>query len=88
MKAILLLGSSLLLTACMSYDEARVGPLGSTVQAVHYQQIADPVLAANPGEQIPPALDGPLTERVVKGYREASGDAKQVSEPIQIRFER
>ena len=55
---------------------------------MHYQQIADKTTAAEPGTALPPAADGPRTERVLKGYREAHGDAERVAEPIRIRFER
>ncbi|MDO9618959.1 MAG: hypothetical protein Q7J43_14935 [Pseudomonas sp.] len=78
---LLLLGPS----ACMTYDEARVGPLGSSIYDTHYQQIADKPLAANPGIEVSPAgADGPLTEKVMDGYRGVTGDAAQVVQPIQI----
>lgn len=88
MKTVFVLGCAALVAACTTYEEARVGSLGSTVQAVHYQQIADKTTAAEPGTALPPGADGPRTERVLKGYREAHGDAERVAEPIRIRFER
>ncbi|WP_256573167.1 hypothetical protein [Pseudomonas sp. CC6-YY-74] len=69
----------------MTYEEGRVGPLGSTIYDTHYQQIADKTLAANPGTEVSPAgSDGPLIERVMDGYRGVTGDAQQVGQPIQI----
>jgi hypothetical protein len=73
------------LAGCMTYDEGRVGPLGSSVYQTHYQQIADKQLAANPGTEVSPSgTDGPVTERVMDGYRGVTGDAAQVAQPIQI----
>ncbi|MFI8746636.1 hypothetical protein ACIGKL_15930 [Pseudomonas sp. NPDC077186] len=73
------------LAGCMSYDEGRVGPLGSTIYDIHYQQIADKAQAANPGTDVSPVgTDGPLTEKVMDGYRGVTGDAQQVGQPIQI----
>ena len=78
---LLLLGT----TGCMTYEEGRVGPLGSTVYDIHYQQIADKAVAAAPGTDVSPAgTDGPLTEKVMDGYRGVTGDAQQVGQPIQI----
>ncbi|UVJ44285.1 hypothetical protein NVV94_01320 [Pseudomonas sp. LS1212] len=73
------------LSGCMSYEEGRVGTLGYSVYQTHYQQIADKEVAANPGTELPPAgPDGPLLEKVMNGYRGATGDATQVGQPIQI----
>jgi major membrane immunogen (membrane-anchored lipoprotein) len=73
------------LSGCMTYDEGRVGTLGSSVYQTHYQQIADKQLAANPGTEVSPSgTDGPVTERVMDGYRGVTGDASQVGQPIQI----
>ena len=78
---LLLLGPS----GCMTYEEGRVGPLGSSIYDVHYQQIADKQVAANPGTEVSPSgTDGPLTENVMNGYRGVTGDATQVAQPIQI----
>jgi hypothetical protein len=78
---LLLLGPS----GCMTYDEARVGTQGSSIYDVHYQQIADKALAANPGTEVSPiGSDGPLTEKVMDGYRGVTGSAAQVAQPIQI----
>lgn len=78
---LLLLGT----TGCMTYEEGRVGPLGSTVYDIHYQQIADKALAAAPGTDVSATgTDGPLTEKVMDGYRGVTGDAQQVGQPIQI----
>jgi hypothetical protein len=75
----------LLLSACMSYDEALVGPFGSTVNQIHYQQIANKPLAANPGTDVSPTgTDGPLTEKVLDNYRGVTGKAEQVAQPILI----
>ncbi|KIC82078.1 MULTISPECIES: hypothetical protein [Pseudomonas] len=75
------------LSGCMSYDEGRVGPLGYSVYQTTYQQIADKQVAANPGTELPPAgPDGPLLEKVINGYRGATGDAQQVGQPIQIQL--
>lgn len=81
----LLLPLTMLPLGCMTYDEARVGPLGQSVYATHYEQIADKETAANPGTE-PSAVgtDGPMTEKVLDDYRGKTGDAKQVSQPIQI----
>jgi hypothetical protein len=79
--SLLLLGPS----GCMTYDEGRVGTLGSSVYQTHYQQIADKELAANPGTEVSPSgTDGPVTEKVMDGYRGVTGDATQVGQPIQI----
>ncbi|MFZ3186582.1 MAG: hypothetical protein WA173_20860 [Pseudomonas sp.] len=76
---------ALLLSGCMSYDEALVGPFGSTVNQVHYQQIANKPLAANPGTEVSPTgADGPLTEKVLDDYRGVTGKAEQVAQPILI----
>jgi len=73
------------LAGCMTYDEGRVGTLGSTVYDIHYQQIADKAVAANPGTEVSPTgTDGPVIERVMDGYRGVTGDASQVGQPIQI----
>ncbi|WPC06930.1 hypothetical protein SBP02_09320 [Pseudomonas benzenivorans] len=73
------------LAGCMTYEEGRVGPLGSTVYDVHYQQIADKQQAAAPGTEVSATgTDGPLTEKVMDGYRGVTGDAQQVGQPIQI----
>ncbi|SFP30389.1 hypothetical protein [Pseudomonas borbori] len=78
---LLLLGPS----GCMTYEEGRVGPLGSSIYDVNYQQIADKQVAANPGTEVSPSgTDGPLTEKVMDGYRGVTGDAQQVGQPIQI----
>jgi len=85
MKALIplmLLGT---LAGCMGYENARVGDTGYTVYLTQYQQIADKERAANPGTEISPAGgDGPLTERVIDGYRGVTGDAARVAQPIQI----
>ncbi len=85
MKALIplmLLGT---LAGCMTYEEGRVGELGSTVYLTHYQQIADKEVAANPGTEVSPTgIDGPLTEQVMDKYRGVTGDAGQVAQPIQI----
>lgn len=76
------------LVGCMTYDEGRVGPLGSTVYATHYQQIADKPKAAKPGSEVSATgVDGPLTEKVMDGYRGVTGDAAQVAQPIQINID-
>jgi len=73
------------LSGCMTYDEGRVGELGSTVYSTTYQQIADKERAANPGTEVSPTgIDGPLTESVMDGFRGTTGDANQVAQPIQI----
>lgn len=78
---LLLLGPS----GCMTYDEGRVGSTGYSVYQTHYQQIADKQLAANPSTEVSPhGVDGPLTERVMDGYRGVTGDAANVGQPIQI----
>ena len=75
----------LALSGCMTYDEGRVGTLGYSVNATHYQQIANKTLAANPGSEVSPVGgDGPLTERVLDGLRGVTGDAQRVGQPIQI----
>lgn len=80
--------SVLLLTAvsgCMSYEEGRVGSLGQSVYATHYEQIANKELAANPGTEVSPTgVDGPVTEKALDGYRGKTGDAQQIGQPIQI----
>lgn len=76
------------LVGCMTYDEGRVGPLGSTVYDTHYQQIADKPKAAKPGSEVSvTGVDGPLTEKVMDGYRGVTGDAAQVAQPIQINID-
>jgi hypothetical protein len=78
---LLLLG----LSGCMTYDEGRVGSTGYSVYQTHYQQIADKQLAASPGTEVSPTGgDGPVTERVMDGYRGVTGDAANVAQPIQI----
>ncbi|MWV16773.1 hypothetical protein F3I16_12050 [Pseudomonas sp. L-22-4S-12] len=73
------------LGGCMSYEEGRVGSLGQSVYATTYEQIADKELAANPGTEVSPVgTDGPLTEKVLDGYRGKTGDAQQIGQPIQI----
>jgi len=85
MKALIPLMLLATLTGCMTYEEGRVGDLGSTVYATTYQQIADKELAANPGTEVSPTgIDGPLTEQVMDNYRGVTGDAGQVAQPIQI----
>ncbi|WP_375739116.1 hypothetical protein [Pseudomonas boanensis] len=76
------------LSGCMTYEEGRVGTLGYSVYQTTYQQIADKERAANPGTEVSPdGVDGPLTERVMDGYRGVTGDAEQVGQPIQINIE-
>jgi len=88
MKSLLPVCVLLLLAGCIPYQEGRVGALGSTVNATLYQQIADKHMAANPGTALPTVgTDGPLTERVLDGYRGVTGDAQQVAQPIQINVE-
>ncbi|MEX6502720.1 hypothetical protein [Pseudomonas zhanjiangensis] len=78
---LLLLGPS----GCMTYDEGRVGSTGYSIYQTHYQQIADKQLAANPGAEVSPlGGDGPVTERVMDGYRGVTGDAANVAQPLQI----
>ncbi|MNC21490.1 hypothetical protein D3C75_694700 [compost metagenome] len=85
MKTLISLMLLTTLTGCMTYEEGRVGDLGSTVYATTYQQIADKELAANPGTEVSPTgIDGPLTEQVMDNYRGVTGDAGQVAQPIQI----
>ncbi|MOA03416.1 hypothetical protein D3C78_1229230 [compost metagenome] len=85
MKTLIPLMLLTILTGCMTYEEGRVGDLGSTVYATTYQQIADKELAANPGTEVSPmGIDGPLTEQVMDNYRGVTGDAGQVAQPIQI----
>lgn len=73
------------LSGCMTYEEGRVGTLGYSVYQTNYQQIADKERAANPGTEVSPTgTDGPLTEKVMDGYRGVTGDAAQVGQPIQI----
>lgn len=85
MKALIPLFLLLGLSGCMTYDEARVGPLGYSVYQTHYQQIANEDVAASPGTEVAPTgTDGPLTEKVMDGYRGVTGNAAQVGQPIQI----
>lgn len=85
MKALIPLMLLSTLAGCMTYEEGRVGELGSTVYATTYQQIADKEVAANPGTEVSPTgVDGPLTEQVMDGYRGVTGDAGQVAQPIVI----
>jgi hypothetical protein len=85
MKALIMLILLSPLAGCMTYEEGRVGSLGATVYSTHYQQIADKDRAANPGTKVSPAgVDGPLVENVMDGYRGVTGDAGQISQPIQI----
>lgn len=86
MKALFTLSLLVLgLSGCMTYEEGRVGPLGSSVYQTTYQQIANKEVAANPGTEVSPTgTDGPLTEKVMDGFRGATGDAQQVGQPIQI----
>ncbi|UVE17100.1 hypothetical protein NVV93_16150 [Pseudomonas sp. LS44] len=87
MKRMIVMGLLVVgLTGCvMDYEEGRVGTLGYSVYQTHYQQIADKQVAANPGTEVSPAgTDGPLTEKVMDGYRGQTGDAAQVGQPIQI----
>lgn len=73
------------LAGCMTYEEGRVGTLGSSIYQTHYQQIADKEKAANPGTEVSSTgSDGPLIEKVMDGYRGVTGDAAQVVQPIQI----
>ena len=91
MKRMIVLSGLLLsvLSGCMSYDEARVGPFGSSVNQTLYQQIANKEVAADPGTEISPAgTDGPLTERVIDNYRGVTGDAKQVEQPVDMVIDR
>ena len=79
--ALLLLG----LSGCMTYEEGRVGPLGTSVSQTAYQQIANKEVAASPGTEVSPTgTDGPLTEKVMDSFRGVTGDAAQVGQPIQI----
>lgn len=74
-----------LLAGCIPYQEGRVGPLGSTVNATLYQQIADKNVARAPGMALSPAgVDGPLIEQALEGYRGTSGEANPIAQPIQI----
>ncbi|WP_044874905.1 hypothetical protein [Pseudomonas sp. LFM046] len=69
----------------MDYEEGRVGTLGYTVYQTTYQQIADKERAAHPGTEVSSAgMDGPLVEKSMEGYRNASGKAEQVGQPIEI----
>jgi hypothetical protein len=87
MKALIPLMLLGMLAGCMTYEEGRVGELGSTVYATTYQQIADKEVAANPGTEVSPTgVDGPLTEQVMDGYRGVTGDAGEVAQPIQIQM--
>jgi len=73
------------LSGCMTYEEGRVGPLGSSVYQTTYQQIANKEVAASPGTEVSPTgTDGPLTEKVLDGFRGATGKAEQIGQPIQI----
>lgn len=73
------------LAGCMTYNEGRVGPLGQTVYATTYEQIANKDVAANPGTEVSASgTDGPVVEKVMDGYRGKTGDAEQVRQPIQI----
>jgi len=85
-RMISLLALSLsVLTGCMTYEEGRVGPFGSSVNQTLYQQIANKEVAAKPGTDISPVgTDGPLTEKVLDSYRGVTGEAEQVAQPIQI----
>lgn len=85
MKALIPLMLVTTLAGCMTYEEGRVGELGSTVYATTYQQIADKEVAANPGTDVSPTgTDGPMTEQVMDTYRGVTGDAGEVAQPIQI----
>ncbi len=85
MKALLPLLLLTGLTGCMSYESARVGATGSSVQTTLYQQVADKERAASPGSEVSPTgTDGPLSESVMDAYRGVKGDARQVAQPIQI----
>lgn len=85
MKIIILAGALAVLSGCVTYEEARVGPLGSSVYLSEYQQIADKQKAANPGTGLSAdGVDGPLTEQVLERFRGVTGDATQVAQPIQI----
>lgn len=85
MKVLITLMLLATLAGCMTYEEGRVGELGSTVYATHYQQIADKELAANPGTEVSPTgVDGPLTEQVMDSYRGVTGNAADVAQPIRI----
>ncbi|MGL4318550.1 MAG: hypothetical protein ACRCTL_18295 [Pseudomonas sp.] len=73
------------LVGCMTYNEGRVGPLGESVYATTYEQIANKDVAANPGTEVSASgTDGPVVEKVMDGYRGKTGDAEQVRQPIQI----
>lgn len=88
MKTILCVLLAGMLAACVTYDEGRVGPLGESVYATNYEQIANKAVAANPGTEVSPAgLDGPLVEKVMDGYRGKTGDGEQVRQPIQINIQ-
>ena len=85
MKALIPLMLLGMLAGCMTYENARVGDTGYTVYLTHYQQIADKQRAANPGAEVSPlGSDGPLTERVIDGYRGVTGDATRITQPIEI----
>jgi len=85
MKALLPLLLLAGLAGCMSYESARVGATGSSVQATLYQQVADKERAASPDSGPASAgLDGPLSESVIDAYRGVKGDAGQVTQPIRI----
>lgn len=87
MKALIPLMLLTTLGGCMTYEEGRMGELGSTVYATTYQQIADKELAANPGTEVSPTgTDGPLTENVMDAFRGVTGDATQVAQPIEIQM--
>ena len=90
MKALmpLLLLPPLILSGCMTYEEARMGDVGQTVYLTTYQQIADKERAANPGTDISPTgIDGPLVEKVMDDFRGVTGDASRVSQPIEIKVD-
>lgn len=83
--SLLLLGA----TGCMSFEEGRMGSLGSSIYETSYQQIADKGRAANPGTEVSPAagMDGPLTEKVLDTFRGVTGNANQVAIPIRIQMQ-
>ncbi|MBD9425746.1 hypothetical protein IB232_10485 [Pseudomonas sp. PDM15] len=88
MKALVLSVLLASVAGCMTYNEGRVGTLGQSVYATHYEQIANKEVAANPGTEVSPSgTDGPLVEKVMDGYRGKTGDAQQVKQPIQINIQ-
>ena len=88
MRILTLIVVTIGLTGCMTYNEGRVGTLGQSVYAINYEQIADKEVAANPGsEPASGGVDGPLTEKVMDGYRGKTGDAQKVGQPIQINIQ-